>query len=77
MKSQQNKVDAYIELQKKKELYAQRMMEQKRLDAIAKATAERKSKNKVDLKSMANTMEKMSAMADEEIMRKSKVTNGK
>lgn len=76
MKSQQAKVDQYNELQKKKEIYASRMIEQKRLDAIAKANEERRAKNKVDLKSMTSTMEKLSAMNDQEIMRKSKVTNG-
>ncbi|MDR2870462.1 MAG: hypothetical protein LBV04_08435 [Deferribacteraceae bacterium] len=77
MKSQQLKVEQYNELQKKKEIYASRMIEQKRQDALAKATEERKAKNKVDLRSMTSTMEKLSAMSDQEIMRKSKVTSGK
>ena len=77
MKVQQAKVEEYNELQKKKEIYANRLIEQKRREAAEKAVEERKKKNKVDMKSMRNTMEMLSSISDQEVMRQSKVTSGK
>ncbi len=67
----------YVENQKKKQAYASHMIDLKRRESLAKAAEERKSRRKLDFQQMQNTIELLSNMSDEEVMRKSRVTNGK
>ena len=77
LRDQDSRVAQYEELQKKKKLYADFMLEQKRKETLAKAAEERKSKRKLDFKQMASTMERLSEMSDQEVMRQSRITSGK
>ena len=77
LRVQNAKAAEFDELQKKKELYANKLIEQKRRESLAKAAAERKQRNKIDMKAMASTVEMLSNFSDQEVMRQSKVTSGK
>ena len=67
----------FDEINKKKKLYNDHMIEQKHIELLKKQAEERKLKHKVNFKQMASTVEMLSNLSDQEIMRKSKVTSGK
>ena len=71
------KATKYAELSKKKQIYADHMFEQKRLEMLKKQAAERKMKSRLNFDQLANTVEMLSNISDQEIMRSSKITSGK
>jgi hypothetical protein len=77
LKEQATKVAQYEELQKKKRVYANHMQEQKKRESLAKAAMEKKQKRKADIQGMASTIEQLAAISDMEVMRQSRITNGK
>ena len=77
LKEAANRASKYAEINKKKQIYADHVFEQKRMETMKKQAAERKLKNKTNFAQLANTVEILSNISDQEIMRKSKVTSGK
>jgi Tfp pilus assembly protein PilO len=77
LKEASDKNSKYEELNRKKQIYAERMFEMKRLETMKKQAAERKLKHKVNFEQLANTVEMLSNISDEEVKRKSRVTSGK
>jgi hypothetical protein len=77
LKEQSHKMVQYEDMQKKKKLYADYKQEQKRRETLAKAAEERKRKRSVDFQKMASTIEMLSNLSDQEVMRQSHITSGK
>jgi hypothetical protein len=77
LKEQSHKMVQYEDMQKKKKLYADYKLEQKRRETLAKAAEERKRKRSVDFQKMASTIEMLSNLSDQEVMRQSHITSGK
>ncbi|MDR2883990.1 MAG: hypothetical protein LBV09_02660 [Deferribacteraceae bacterium] len=76
-RDQRGRVEMYEQAQQKKLRYASFMQEQKRREAAAKLAEEKKRRRKADFDNMASTVERLSNISDQEVMRKSKITSGK
>ncbi|MDR2401698.1 MAG: hypothetical protein LBD73_08625 [Deferribacteraceae bacterium] len=77
LKEQSQKMLQYEDMQKKKKLYADYKLELKRREDMARAAEERKRRRSVDFQKMASTVEMLSNLSDQEVMRKSHITSGK
>jgi hypothetical protein len=77
LRDQARKMLQYEDIQKKKKLYTDYKVEMKRRENLAKAAEERKRKRSIDFKKMASTVEMLSNLSDQEVMRKSHITSGK
>lgn len=73
-REQHDRIAKYEELQKKKDMYATRLIESKRAEAMKRAAEEKKKRIKgPDIASMTNTMQVLSDISDQEVMRQSRV----
>jgi cell shape-determining protein MreC len=77
LKDQSQKLRQYEDLQKKKKQFADYKLELKRRENMAKLAEERKRKRNVDFQKMASTVEMLSNLSDQEVMRQSHITSGK
>ncbi len=77
LKDMAGRAEQIEEINKKKAQYANYMLDQKRRESLKKQAEERKNKRKVDFQQMASTVEMLSNLSDQEVMRQSKVTSGK
>lgn len=77
LKEQDSRSAQYTLMQEKKQKYAHRIIEQKKKETMAKAVEERKRRRKIDFEHLAGTVEMLSNLSDQEVMRKSRITSGK
>jgi hypothetical protein len=77
LKDQVYKMSQYEQMQKKKKQYADYKLEMKRRESLAKAAEDRKKRRSIDLQKMASTVEMLSNLSDQEVMRQSHITSGK
>ena len=77
LKEEANRAAKQAEINKKKQVYSNHMWEQKRIEMLRKQAIERKQRSKVNFAQLANTVEILSDISDQEVMRRSKVTSGK
>lgn len=77
LRSYEQKLAQYEEIQEKKRQYSQRLLERRKADRARELAAERRAARQQEAAQLSGVVEKLGALEDEEVMRKSRITSGK
>ncbi|MBQ3032780.1 MAG: hypothetical protein IJD28_00235 [Deferribacterales bacterium] len=77
LRSYERRLKQFEEIQEKKRLYTQRLLEKKKAERARELAAEKRAARQNEVAQLSGVVEKLGAMEDAEVMRKSRVTGGK
>ena len=77
LRSYERRLIQFEEIQQKRRLYTQRLLEKRKAERARELAAERRAARQSEVAQLSGVVEKLGAMEDAEIMRKNRVTSGK
>lgn len=77
LRNYERKLALFEELQEKKRIFNQRLLEKKKADHARELAAEKRIARQQEVAQLSGVVEKLGAINDAEIMRQSRITNNK